>query len=343
MPTFDVGGPNGLRPGELTVAENHAGGSWNISFFALDGGQHDIFAPIIAYVSPAAGPISPGQQVTITVLDNRSVANVYIWVRDGGGNTLLAYANGQVPPYAAVTTTIAGGIQIQILDTAAWPPGDVVMTVTAIDGDGNAVSSSRTWTVGTFTIPSPDPPDEAHDVVAQALSRVLTQYRDSTKLKAELELLAGMFQEIENALVAVGELSDIDIAGGVNLDVIGARVGQGRQLGNGTVVLDALYRTLIRMRITRNSSQATNPVLLAVLFQLFNATIRYRDYGDMSVGYHVARAPTADEIAILDSDLPPRAATVEIERSSYNPTNYFGFAANPNAHGYGVGQLATRF
>lgn len=193
----------------------------------------------------------------------------------------------------------------------------------------------------------PLPADAALDYVAQAKSRVITQYREATRLLAELTVLVGIVQEIENALIVVKGLDDYlnPAVGGVNLDVTGEIVGQPRRLSNGTDVTDTLYRTLITARIGLNSTTSSSPdVLVAIALVLgISSGIIYRDWGVMSIGYQIPRAPTSDEVALLGSDIIPRPMGVEMERSWYDSTNFFGFSANPSAHGYGVGKLATSF
>lgn len=191
----------------------------------------------------------------------------------------------------------------------------------------------------------PSPADEAQDYLVQASSRVLTQYRASTKLLAEIEVLVGIVQEIENALIDVKGLDDyLDVAvTGVNLDVTGEIVGQARMLSNGSDVTDTLYRTLITARIARNQAEATNPQLLLAIATITAATIVYRDLGQMGVAYQMPRAPTSDEVAILTSDLLPRAMGVEINPSQYtDSTHNFGWDDDAGAVGWNeVGDAFT--
>jgi hypothetical protein len=167
----------------------------------------------------------------------------------------------------------------------------------------------------------------AQDYGAQALSRVAVQYRESSKLLATISALADFYQEVENALVTIGTLRDITIAGGVNLDTDGELVGQSRELVNGDVIDDPTYRTLIQIKIARNSSHAKNEDLIGILAQIFGGPVRLQDYGGMAVGVAIPVQPTSDQIAILDGDILPRADGVQINpREWFLPTNHFGFA-----------------
>lgn len=177
------------------------------------------------------------------------------------------------------------------------------------------------------------------DYEAQAHSRVLVQYRQSVKLLAFIDSLIDPMQEIDDAALLIPPLDDIDVAGGVNLDVTGELVGQSRVLLNGNIMSDATFRLLIRARITRNHAHATGPELLNILSQVFAAPIRITDYGGMAIGYAIARAVTADEIAILNDGVGgtilARPMGVMVTQQFFIPGDYFGFDDTPGALEFG--------
>jgi Protein of unknown function (DUF2612) len=213
-------------------------------------------------------------------------------------------------------------------------------------------------------VAGPDPDelsDEiAKDYTAQAHGRVILQYRESPKLLGFIDALMAPVQDIENALVTIPALDDVDLATGVNLDVTGDLVGQGRELVNGDVSDDPAYRVLIKARISRNTSHSTGEEVLKSLQQLFGTPptvlpMVLWDFGGMAMGYAIGRALTADEIAILSGpDIIARPMGVQVSmRETFDPLDYFGFDDDPGATGFaddsagfpgvGGGRLAEEF
>jgi len=177
------------------------------------------------------------------------------------------------------------------------------------------------------------------DYKAQALSRVLIQYRQSDKLLAFIDSLMDRIQDIDNAAIIIPTLDDINEAGGVNLDTLGELVGQSRILLNGSIVGDSAYRLLLRARITRNHAHATGPELLQILSQVFDAEVRITDFGGMRIGYAINRAVTADEIAILNGGaggtILARPMGVLVMQVWFTEGDFFGFADTPGALTFG--------
>jgi len=68
------------------------------------------------------------------------------------------------------------------------------------------------------------------DYPVKAVKRLIQQYRDKPKFNALVELYANIAQEIEDTSFDLLLLRDVETAFGVQLDVIGRIVGQGRQL-----------------------------------------------------------------------------------------------------------------
>lgn len=139
-------------------------------------------------------------------------------------------------------------------------------------------------------------------------SRVATQYTASEKFLAYIRALLDSSAELEAVLQRVAEQADIDLAEGVNLDVIGEIVGISRiipssvqfsffgfqdtpaALGFGeegepgigarfydegepylgtTVLNDPEYRLLIRAKIVKNHARGTNEDIISGLAYLF--------------------------------------------------------------------------
>ncbi len=146
------------------------------------------------------------------------------------------------------------------------------------------------------------------DHLAVGRSRVAAQYTESQKFLAYVRALLESSAELEAVLQKVAELTDIDIAEGVNLDVIGEIVGisriipasvqiaffgfqdnaaalnfgeegaqgiGGRFYDEGepylatSVLNDPEYRMLIRAKIVKNHAVGTNEDVIAGLAYLF--------------------------------------------------------------------------
>jgi hypothetical protein len=172
------------------------------------------------------------------------------------------------------------------------------------------------------------PANGAPDLVTQAFSRVITQYRNKPKLAATLLAVAYVFQDIVNAAAFVPFLDDFDHAGGVNLDVTAGYVGQSRILGGYTVVSDDFLRILARLRIIRNHSSGTGPEIIAAVASLLGndgTPINYLSPGQMYADVQIQRQPTALETAAVDSDLLPRPAGVDLVVSWFLTARHFGW------------------
>lgn len=156
----------------------------------------------------------------------------------------------------------------------------------------------------------------SHNIIEHiklGVSRVATQYTLSPKFLAFVEKLLGQAEELESLLDIIAQQSDIDIAKGVNLDVIGDIVGIGRIIdsslpleffgfqdgvppafifgedGNvaigrrfreegeaaadSSILNDIEYRMLIRAKIIKNHAKGTGEDLIAGLQFLFNTDV----------------------------------------------------------------------
>lgn len=93
-----------------------------------------------------------------------------------------------------------------------------------------------------------------------ALNRRAQEFRKASKLTSILDVLCTEIQAIEDATWQLYTLRDIDAGTGVQLDMIGEKVGQTR----GTSANDAEYRLRLRARIRANTSSGTANEVLAV-------------------------------------------------------------------------------
>ncbi len=200
---------------------------------------------------------------------------------------------------------------------------------------------------GGLPAPSPDagvlvpPIPGAPDLITQARSRVIWQYQDKPNLAATIDMVVSLYQDLANAASLIGELDDLDIAGGVNLTVTAALIGQARTLPDGVVLGDAELRILAKARILRNHAKGTGPDLITSAAFIFSAVVYYRSFGFMSAILMIGRAPTAEETSALKTDVLPRPAGVRLDVGWYTPGAYFGFFADPGALGFDTGEFAS--
>ena len=177
------------------------------------------------------------------------------------------------------------------------------------------------------------------DHQALGRSRIATQYTESQKFLAYVRALLESSAELEAVLQKVAEQTDIDIAEGVNLDVIGEIVGVSRILPNSiavrffgfegqpggdvfgeegvlgigsrfrdelepetatSVLADPEYRLLIRAKIVKNHAHGTNEDILQGLAYLFNAPRTVvEDLGGMAIGVAIGRQLTFQEKVLV--------------------------------------------
>lgn len=151
------------------------------------------------------------------------------------------------------------------------------------------------------------------DHTSLGLNRIATQYTESPKFKAYLTALLGYATVLETVLDVISQQTSIDVAEGVNLDVIGDIVGISRiipfsiplqffgftdsdpvgmpygeeghiEIGSrfreenelatdSSVLNDIEYRSLIKAKIIKNHSHGTGEDLIAGLRFIFNTDL----------------------------------------------------------------------
>lgn len=182
------------------------------------------------------------------------------------------------------------------------------------------------------------PANGAPDLVTQARSRVITQYRAAVKLLAAIDAIIYLFQATSNAAAGIPAFDDIDQAGGVNLDATAELVGQTRVLPGYVTISDDNLRILTRLRIIRNQSTGTAPEIINAMVSLFGndgTHFNYASRGAMFAEIQSQRQPTALEIAAVQDDLLPRPMGVDLVASWYTPARHFGWSSDATAVGFG--------
>lgn len=182
---------------------------------------------------------------------------------------------------------------------------------------------------------------ERIDHQAIGRSRVATQYTASPRFLAYLRALLDAAVEQEAVLWRVAEQADIDLAEGVNLDVIGDLLGIGRVLPSSlavkffgfdgqpgadvfgedglpgigsrfrdelepstatSVLGDVEYRLLIRAKIAKNHAHGTGEDILRGLTYLFAAPLSaVQDLAGMAFAIGIGRMLTFQERTIVQT------------------------------------------
>ncbi len=177
------------------------------------------------------------------------------------------------------------------------------------------------------------------DHSAQARALVATQYTASFKFLATIAAVMNRVQDLENALMSMLDITDIDLAEGVNLDVLGDIVGISRNIENGvaipffgfadtpaalpfgeegslsvggrfrdedepyaltSVLGDPEYRLLIRAKIIKNHAIGTNEDIITGLNFIFNGSLNVvSDVGGMKVDVGIGRPVTSIEQILI--------------------------------------------
>ena len=177
---------------------------------------------------------------------------------------------------------------------------------------------------------------------ALALSRLITQYRESPNLRnyiygllVEAENLEQVFQDLIN-------LRSISYAIGTNLDNIGTIVGQSRQVGDQTLDDDD-FRKFIRAKIVRNYTTGTpEEIIASVIFILEDVPqVQYSDgAGFVTIG--IGRQLTSAEInLVMNLKIIPVPVGIDVNYFEYDSESPFSYRSVinpvgiPNARGYG--------
>lgn len=137
--------------------------------------------------------------------------------------------------------------------------------------------------------------------------------------KKFLVAVAGEIQAVEDALQQLYSERSIDVAVGVQLDILGKIVGQRR---NGMV--DDDYRRIIRARIATNRSKGTITDLITVARLVVNdedTTVQVDNVGNGTVVVRLLDEETSDTVADLTLRMLKEAVSggvrIVLEWSSY--------------------------
>ncbi len=184
-----------------------------------------------------------------------------------------------------------------------------------------------------------------------AISRLATQFRESTNLIAYIRALLLEANNLEQVFCDLLEQRWIDTAEGVNLDILGSIVGQSREfidaeifdyfgfainaqsqsfgtlldpgIGGRFIAVgepisgireldDTEYRLFIKARISRNSTSSTPEDIISQIRYIFNSPLVLLVDGDTKYEISIGRKLTLNEKSILsDTDIIPKTAGVQ--------------------------------
>lgn len=172
--------------------------------------------------------------------------------------------------------------------------------------------------------------------VQQALARLVTQYKNATKLQGLLTSLVNPIQDIESSLTDMNNLRYLQQAQGVQLDVIGIIVGLPRGGRN-----DAQYRLALQAQIKVNVS-CGQPEQVIQAYALFTGSPlvlldEYRNASfilesDFDPGSQLA----ADNLILTVKQASPVGVRLD-EIICFDPTEPFAYAGSLPGNGYDDG------
>lgn len=205
--------------------------------------------------------------------------------------------------------------------------------------------STFVWTIPPAVTPTATSavPATSIDVVANALARVRSQFRDKPLIAAFLESLLTGFQDVETAAAQLRDERSVDTATGVTLTMLGTIVGEPR-----AGAADDDYRRRIRARIAINRSDGTADAILKVVRAMIDdadavlVAINY-GLGDASITVTEVAVPAATATAAAAGMREATAAGIGIDliASASVPASTFMF--DVPGHTFDVAHFADAF
>ena len=132
--------------------------------------------------------------------------------------------------------------------------------------------------------------------VAEGLANVISQFQGSPKMLSVLEVFLVQIQELEDAFAEILSETTLDDSVGLQLDNLGAIVGEPRSGRS-----DLQYRTAIRARIGLNTSEGTIEDVIALALSVAGAAL----------GVTVTELFPAGFLATIDDPIDPAITDVD--------------------------------
>lgn len=181
--------------------------------------------------------------------------------------------------------------------------------------------------------------------VEEALARLPSQFENAATIRAVIEILGNMVQELEDVLWSLIGDRYLDTAEGAQLDVIGRVVGIGR---TGTAMSDRRFRRRIVAKIAANVSDGQHERLIEII-QAMNGGLRV-SVTTVPHGAHVildfripeAEGPHLHEFWRTTRHLLETGVAAGVRYTALGYTERvkpFGFLGHPDAAGFGEGRF----
>jgi hypothetical protein len=170
---------------------------------------------------------------------------------------------------------------------------------------------------------------------------LIKQYWEKPKAAAEIELQATTWKKVYEFLQSFETEFDLDEAYGDRLDIIGRIVGISRILPTDTLLDDDDYRFFIRAKIARNTG---SPYLVdeqgesiqSVIQFLFDGGAFVIDNKNMTLTLYVSPDYDVSKLSVIaELGLLPKPQGVRYNFVQIVVGDFFGFADNPEAFGFG--------
>lgn len=180
------------------------------------------------------------------------------------------------------------------------------------------------------------------NILADIIERNLDQFKELPNWTTLLTALATQLQELENEAYNFISILDIKNQSGETLNRIGKLVGEERPITGLASTDDTYYKLLIYARIAANSSRSRRSDIIAIITALGGSGIYMQDIypATIQINYtgidNTFLNPT-DVLEILESATAP----ISINISSYESVDYFGFAGDTLAGGFGIGKIGS--
>jgi hypothetical protein len=167
------------------------------------------------------------------------------------------------------------------------------------------------------------------DHVANGLSRLPSQYRDSPILQELLTIYLEELQEVEDCLIDIVNQKDVDQAIGFQLDIIGEHVGLLREGRD-----DTTYRLAIKVQKVINSSQGQYETVLQLWRLLLNSPTAAL-IEEFPAGINLYSDVGISDFSIVDYLVQALPITINAGiTSSFDADPPFGFDTNPSTLGF---------
>jgi hypothetical protein len=177
------------------------------------------------------------------------------------------------------------------------------------------------------------------------LGLLTSQYVNSPKLNALLQVLVQKFDDVSQVLVKMDTALDLDAAMGAQLDMLGAVAGAARRVnfqpsgGVSPILDDTTYRLYIKAKIAQNQWDGTLPSLYPIWATLFpDGSIIILDNQNMTADITLKGTFTSIiQDLIVNGYIVPRPEGV-LYTFLFGTLPFFGFGESPGfIEGFGVG------